>query len=76
MRRMDDLLQGFVAQHRMNCQAQPTSLATKSARNLPPPGRLLPGFLVFGHIPINLFHLYMNVSYHPHAINIITVNMS
>ncbi len=47
MRRMDDLLQGFVAQHRMKLQAQPTSLATKSARNLPSPGDFVAGFYRF-----------------------------
>ncbi len=74
MRRMDDLLQGFVAQHRMGRQAQPTSLATKSARNLRSPGDVccrVFSFLVT--YSSTHFICYMNVSYHPHATNIITV---
>ena len=66
MRRMDDLL-----------QAQPTSLATKSARNLPSPGDVccrVFSFLVT--YSSTHFICYMNVSYHPHATNITTVNMS
>lgn len=57
MRRMDDLLQGFVAQHRMKLRAQPTSLATKSARNLRSPVTFVAGFSRFGHLLINSFHL-------------------
>ena len=63
MRRMDDLLQGFVA--------------TKSPRNLRSPGDVccrVFSFLVT--YSSTHFICYMNVSYHPHATNIITVNMS
>lgn len=76
MRRMDDLLQGFVAQHRMKL---PLSLHPL-LRNLHVIS--LPGDVccrVFSFLvtyPSIYFICYMNVSYHPHAINIITVNMS
>lgn len=77
MRRMDDLLQGFVAQHRMKLPGSAYIPATKSARNLRSPGDVccrVFSFLVT--YSSTHFICYMNVSYHPHATNIITVNMS
>ncbi|STE83997.1 putative decarboxylase [Escherichia coli] len=78
MRRMDDLLQGFVAQ--ASYEVARLSLHPL-LRNLhvisPPPGDVccrVFSFLVT--YSSTHFICYMNVSYHPHATNIITVNMS
>ncbi|STE66424.1 putative decarboxylase [Escherichia coli] len=77
MRRMDDLLQGFVAQHRMKLPGSAYIPCYESARNLRSPGDVccrVFSFLVT--YSSTHFICYMNVSYHPHATNIITVNMS
>ncbi len=76
MRRMDDLLQGFVAQHRMKLPGSAYIPCYKCAHNIPP-GDVCCGFCRF-FVACSSTHFicYMNVSYHPHATNIITVNIS